>query len=155
MPEIIEQLVAELSALRTRVNALERIETPGIWADWTPTVTQSGSVTHTVNYARYVTIGRLVVVIAHLTMTGTGTTSNNIVVGGLPVAIANASTTTADLGSCTILDYGTTYHIGTVVRASSTSVAFRSDGNVNPIGYSPAFALAASDTISFTICYER
>jgi hypothetical protein len=158
MPEIIEQLVAELSALRTRVNALERIETPGIWADWTPTVTQSSSVTQfTANYARYVTVGRLVVVTAHLTMTtgASGSAGSSIVVGGLPISIANAAATTADLGSGVILDYGAAYYVGGAVWGSASTVAFRAHNTANAIGVSPSFGLAVSDTISFTICYER
>ena len=50
------------------------------WETWTPTVTQSGSVTCTVTYAKYAQIQKLVVASAYLTVTGTGTANNPVLV---------------------------------------------------------------------------
>src|SRR5512138_2983596 len=59
----------------------------GDWAAWTPTVTQSGAVTVTVTYARYCLVGKVCHVQARLAVTGSGTETNAIVIGGQPAAI--------------------------------------------------------------------
>ena len=59
----------------------------GAWTTWTPTLTQSGTVTATVTSAVYGRWGRLIVGQFRLSVTGTGTGSNAVTVS-LPVTSA-------------------------------------------------------------------
>lgn len=59
------------------------------WESYTPTLTQSGAVTKTVTYAKYVRVGRTVFGQVSLTVTGTGTGGNAVLVG-LPVTAATS-----------------------------------------------------------------
>lgn len=54
------------------------------WTSYTPTWTQSATITKTTNWARYVQIGKMVQVSIRMTSTGSGTASNTILIG-LPV----------------------------------------------------------------------
>jgi hypothetical protein len=63
----------------------------GALTSWTPTVTQTGSVTVTNNYSRYIRIGRLIAGWFSLTVTGSGSGSANIVIGAIPATAASTS----------------------------------------------------------------
>ncbi len=65
----------------------------GAWRTWTPTLTQSGTVTATVNHAVQARWGRLIVAAFRLTVTGSGTGSNAVTVS-LPVTAARADMVT-------------------------------------------------------------
>lgn len=54
------------------------------WQDWTPTVTQSGAVSNTVLYAKYLVMGPITFFTAAIDITGSGTGGNAIVIGGQP-----------------------------------------------------------------------
>jgi hypothetical protein len=120
------------------------------WGSWTPTVTQSASVTFTATYAKYIKIGDLVIVSCLLSITSAGTANNVIVVGGIPYSI------TGDLvvGSGKIVNSGTANYVGCARAYTGTSVSFEADALGNSIGVTPNFALASGDSISFTIVYE-
>jgi hypothetical protein len=62
----------------------------GAWTTWTPTLTQSGTVTATVQHAVYGRWGRLIHCAFRLAVTGTGTGSNVVRVS-LPVTAARAN----------------------------------------------------------------
>ena len=62
----------------------------GLGSTWTPAITQSFAVAATVNYARYWVEGRRCKCEFQLTCTGSGATSNAIVISGLPQT-ANSS----------------------------------------------------------------
>ncbi len=121
------------------------------WTTWTPTVTQSGTVTHTVNTARYRELGKLVIAYCKLTMTGAGTGANGIIVGGLPTAIAGSP---ASIGSGIVVNIGTLSYSCTVRLQTTTSVNFIGYAQGDIIGVTPNFALASGDIISFMIMYE-
>ena len=56
------QLMKTINELEYKISALATIQTGGIWTDWTPTVTASGSMTIaslSVQSARYSVIGRI------------------------------------------------------------------------------------------------
>lgn len=67
----------------------------GAWQDYTPTWTQSATITKTVNWARYTQLNKLVIVSIKMTATGAGTASNAVKVG-LPV---NASSNNYLIGT--------------------------------------------------------
>lgn len=122
----------------------------GAWTSWTPAVTQSGSVTVTNTRSRYGRWGRMIVATFDLSVTGSGTTSNNITVS-LPVTAAAAG---AGGGAGLILDSGNTYYVGFWDLATTTTIVLYTDSNANPAGTNPAFALASGDGLSGTITYE-
>ena len=124
---------------------------------WTPVVTQSGTVTCTVNRAEYDEHGIFVNVVCALTVTGSGTSGNAITVT-LPITAAVSDA--YPIGTGTVYDAsGTTRYIGLVSIASTTTVNFASEGSITGaglIGQSPAFGLASGgDYITFTGRYRR
>lgn len=128
----------------------------GAWTTYTPTLTQSGAVTKTVQQARYTQIGKLIVGELYLTVTGTGTASNAILVG-LPVACAQ---TTAPLGSGFIFDSSAaSAQVGHWLCASSTSVMhlLLHGGNGQGAGATASgftAALASGDQVRAQFSYE-
>lgn len=91
-----------------------------VWTDYTPTLTQSGAVTKTVTIGRYCQDGKRVHFQVYLAITGSGTGSNNILVG-LPVAAA-AAWTDSTIGSGRVYDSSASaLYRGIVVTASTTT----------------------------------
>jgi hypothetical protein len=68
------------------------------WESYTPTLTQSSTVTKTVTYAKYTQINKLCIVNVRLDVTGAGTAANSVVVG-LPLTSASAN---INIGSVSI-----------------------------------------------------
>ena len=62
----------------------------GAWTSWTPTVTQSGSVTVTNTRSRYARYGRTIHYSIYLTVTGSGSAANAVTIS-TPVTAAAAS----------------------------------------------------------------
>lgn len=62
---------------------------PASWTSFSATITQSGSVSMSTNSCEYARFGDMVVYVGKLIASASGTSSNNIVVGGLPVAITS------------------------------------------------------------------
>lgn len=129
----------------------------GALTSWTPTITQSGSVTCTVNRAAYQRIGRWVTCQMYLTITGTGTGSNAIIIGGLPVTALAAQLTMA--GSGILFDTsGSIYYPWIPVGESSTTAGLwstvNSGGNTRLGTIAFTDALASGDVISGVFAYE-
>jgi hypothetical protein len=125
----------------------------GAWTDYTPTLTQSVTVTKTVTYAKYLKLGRTVHVSAILTVTGSGTPSQAIAVG-LPVTAAFAG---APFGSGRISDGGanstgyaelsSTTTVGLILHAAGNAYAgATSSGYTNGLGL--------GDVVSIVGTYE-
>lgn len=112
------------------------------WTDWTPSVTQSGSVTVTVTRAKYLQLGKFFIAFADLAVTGSGTTNNAITVSSPVTAAANPGT----MGSFRYFDSGTGNYAGTVQGSSTTAVQFYVGGTQSgAMGISPNFAMASGD----------
>lgn len=124
------------------------------WTNWTPTITQSGSVTFTITRAKYQRIvGRFIICQADLAITGAGTTNNAITVGGLPAA--SAGNGAEIMGSFRYFDNGTGNYSGTVQGNSTTSVQFYVGGTQSgAMGVSPNFATANGDVFRLMFQYE-
>lgn len=154
---MIEDLLRQIRRLERRVADLERVEGGGAWSDWLPTLTQSGSVSVSVAYARYTTIKRSVILQARLTITSAGTAGNSIVVGGIPAVIAPVTYgNQADArGVFTFLDNGNTWYTGSVYPVSASKLAFMSYGNGNLFGITPNFAVANNDRLGISVVWER
>lgn len=147
--------VAEMNQeVRDNLNAIVP-NGPGAWTAYTPTLTQSGAVTKTVTYARYMRLGRLIVVQGLLAVTGSGSASNAVVVG-LPVAAAQAGN--MNCGTGFIFDTSAVAgYAGHAILTSTTSIQFR-PSTVTATGVLGATtftdALASGDTIDFSVSYE-
>jgi hypothetical protein len=120
---------------------------------WTPTVTQSGSVTVTVNHASYRLEGRVCHVWLRLTVTGSGTAGNGIVIAGQPAAI-QPSVSEQVLGTFTVLDAGTAYYTGSVRAVGATDWQMFGHLEAGSLGADPSFALAANDQIWMNLTYQ-
>lgn len=112
---------------------------------WTPTVTQSGSVTVTVSYAQYMVIGKMLSFWTRLTVTGSGTGGNDIVFAGLPTAPAETGAFT--VGVAYISDGAAVFYEGALRYVGSGNMRIRSHLETNDVGSDPSFALAATDEI--------
>lgn len=123
------------------------------WESYTPTVTQSGTVTATVTYAKYAQIQKIAIVAVRLDVTGTGTTNNAVTVS-LPLTAA--VTSGLKIGGGAIYDASTATQYSAVPNlATTTSVNFAGDWSGGGVwGTSPNLAIANTDQISFTVVYE-
>lgn len=127
---------------------------------WAPTVTQSGTVTYTLNYGTYSRVGRRIHAEVILTITGTGT-ANNVVTLTLPVsAHAGLVSDYADIGRGCINDASTAITSeGRVALNSATAIKIHFAASL-PASFlgaaSTSFtaALAAGDIISARVSYE-
>lgn len=148
-------LADELRELRQRVDELARAEHPGLtpWTTWTPTVTQNGSVSVTVTLARYCLIEKVCIVECNLAVTGSGTITNRISIGGQPAAIQPAVTGIV-LGSFILFDSGTAFYVGSVYAQGMTDWQLYAHNGGDAVGIVPNFALASGDAIRFTGSYE-
>jgi hypothetical protein len=128
----------------------------GVLTSWTPTITQSVSVTFTNNYARYIRIGRLIQGWFQLSVTGAGTAANAIIVGGLPATSIASSIT---VGTAEIADVSASLRYSGICTymESTTTLSFRgfsiaADNRMGVAGMTAG--LAAGDTVSGCFCYE-
>ena len=124
------------------------------WTGYTPTLTQSGSVTKTVTYAKYQQIGKLVKVHALLAVTGSGT-GNNAITVTLPVT---AATTGLFGGSFVWFNAGSNEWVGCCVIATTTTVTGRTSGAggiaLGVTWSADNAALANTDSIRIDFEYE-
>lgn len=144
-----------------RIQELERqidqLKRPANWESWTPVVTQSGSVTVTVTYAKFIVDRRLVKVSLSLAVTGSGTGGNAIIVSGLPARIQIPTPHTAQrtIGAGHVLDNSVpAYYFGRVAPLGVDDMRFIIDGVANYVGITPNFALASGDQISIDAAWE-
>jgi hypothetical protein len=121
---------------------------PAAWTDWTPTVTQSGAVTVTVTFAKYLVVAKKATLLAKLAVTGAGTGGNSILLGGWPAG-TNPSGLGAGsaVGVGTIKDTGVQFYYAILVLQGATTLAFYWQPTSNYLGLSPNFALANTDEI--------
>jgi hypothetical protein len=137
---------------RSIADAWQEVVDLGAWDTWTPTLTQSGTVTKTVTRATYTRVGRLIVASFDLAVTASGTGGTAVLVG-LPVTAAASGVMS---GAMLIYDLSTTtrYHGGAELQ-STTTLGLSSDGvNTGVWGVTPSVALASGDIIRGTVSYE-
>jgi hypothetical protein len=133
----------------------QTVATLGAWTAYTPTLTQSATVTKTVTNAKYARVGRLIVVQASLACTGSGTGGNRVLFG-LP--IATTTTGFAVIGTGTIFDIsaGIFYAGSAIVETTTTAKIVLGNGTVTEYlgvaGFSAA--LASGDLIGVSLAYE-
>lgn len=138
--------------IRDNENAIVPLA-PDAWTSYTPTLTQSGAVTKTVDYSRYTKIGRLVTFAFALTVTGSGTAANNVTVS-LPFTAAGSVGTHA--GVMLVYDSSTTtrYNGNAELNSTTTCALSYNQASTSLWGTLPNIALAVGDIIRGTITYE-
>lgn len=130
----------------------------GAWTSFTPVITQSGVVTHTVSNSTYLRVGRMIHWRFTLTVTGSGTGSN-VVTLSVPVNIGYVSDY-APCGWGQILDSSTNLVCaGPAVPAAAGTIKiqtlYMSGSAFNVLGTSSfTAALASGDVISGWCIYE-
>lgn len=132
--------------------------TIGQFTSWTPVITQSGVVTKTIDYARFTKTGRLVTASYFMTVTGSGTGANAVVISGLPFNTSSAIPAGMIIGSGTLIDISAGLVYKSIIRvASSTTLHYFYTGstNGNVLGVADFTAgLAVGDILTLTINYE-
>lgn len=128
----------------------------GALTDWTPTITQLGSVTFVDTYSRYQRIGRRIECWFRLDVTGSGTSGNPVVIGGLP-ATAATSALMCGYGEAFDSDDTAKYGCG-LYLASTTTVDFRvsalTQDTDNRLGVVGITQLAVNDVLTGSFSYE-
>jgi hypothetical protein len=119
---------------------------------YTPVVTQNGTITATISYAKYQQVGKLVTVQVRANLTSAGTAGHRLTLT-LPIAATTANTNQC-YGSFTFLDSGVAYYTGSVTLNSTTTTAFTVNNTNDFLGVNPSIAVASGDAISFTMIYE-
>ena len=119
---------------------------------WSPSVVQSGAVTTTNVQSLYMRVGRMVTAWFSLSVTGSGTATNNVTIS-LPVA---ALASLPAVGTATIFDTSaTTRWKGIASLTTGTTMAiWASGGNVAFLGTTDFTAgLAVGDTLDGCVTY--
>jgi hypothetical protein len=119
---------------------------------YTPVLSQNGTKTATINYAKYQQIGKMVTVQVRATFTQAGTAGSRVGVS-LPIAAVTANFDQS-YGSFIFTDSGTAFYTGSVAMLSTTEANFIVNNNQDFVGTTPNLAVANGDVISFTISYE-
>lgn len=147
----------------------------GTWQSYTPTWTQSATITKTTNWARYMEFNKIIVGSVKMTASSAGTANNKILVG-LPVS---ASANNFIIGSIVLTDASSNSKLifGPAFYESSTTMAFypfaeesaqftnRFVPNSDSVrlgqnftnsggGALTGFTIASSDVIYVQFCYE-
>lgn len=125
------------------------------WETYVPTLTQSGSVTKTDTYAKFVRLGRTIIGEVSLAVTGTGTAANAVIVT-LPVTAAAANLV---VGSGWIYDASTnTIWPGVAEDETTTTFRLRSASGAAGAGWLGVqdftAALASTDLVRAHFMYE-
>lgn len=125
-----------------------------IFQSYTPTLTQSATVTYTNNYSKYIAETGRVTFQAMLTATSAGTAANPVVVT-LPVTgLGNVSYKVIGNGTFYDQSTNTTYNLACMHNAAGT-LAFAGDTSAgNYFGQAPAITIASGDIISLNVTYE-
>jgi uncharacterized Zn-binding protein involved in type VI secretion len=121
------------------------------WTSWTPTVTQSGSVSVTVTQASYADLGDATLFRCSLEMTAAGTGNNPIVIAGQPAALQDSEASTGAttiIGSGILRDEGTAYYMVNIVAYAATAWRLITYNSTGYAGTDPNFALASGDKIT-------
>ena len=134
----------------------------GAWTTYTPTLSQSATITKTVNHARYIQFGKIVMGSVYMTATSSGTAGLTIR-SGFPVApIASIYNNTQSFGA--VIGSGGFYKASGAVQyditvscigAVSDSMGFYSDGTGGSLfGQFPSLQMVSGDHIFFNFTYE-
>ena len=150
-----------ISNMGTSITALQTIT--GAWTTFSPTLTQSTSVTLTTATGRYLHFGYVCHLHIFLNPSGTGTAGNDMIIGNIPAAIAPRTSGAiaggdfdGDIGVGTYHDSGSALYLLHCYFASSSTLRLQHSAEISGanFGAAPAVTVAAGDSLSLTIVYE-
>jgi hypothetical protein len=119
-------------------------------SSYTPTLTQSATVTKTVEFASYHTVAGITSVVVSMNVTGTGTAANAVLIG---VPVAQSSFRAQGQGAIFDASTSTWYH-GVAVFVSSTVVQIFPNASTTALGVSSfTAALASGDKVCLNLQY--
>lgn len=125
------------------------------WQSWTPTLTNiSGG---TLNYSKYIQIGKMVFVKFKYTLAGAGMGSAPTMTLPITAAADTASSETGETfpGTVSLINSATNYYQGSVMQRSTTVVGFRTDtSELLPVNATLPFTWGTNDYIMATFFYE-
>jgi hypothetical protein len=125
------------------------------WASYTPTLTQSATVTKTVNHALYIRLGDLVIGFVKMTCSSAGTASNGIRVG-LPTAHNLVGDSVIGVGH--FQDITADINVGelwTAGAAGGTTAMIVRDNSTGEVGTaSDPNTIASGDVIAYQFMYQ-
>jgi len=134
-------------------NLLWLFGTTGASQSFTPTLTQSGSVSTSSATGRYIKVGKWVVAQCSVTASSAGTAGNQIIIGGLPVAQSNDA-----FPHCVgryLNAAGNSNYLLVGEFATTTSMILYSGGAATGrFGVNPVVTIASGDIISLILIYE-
>ena len=122
----------------------------GTWTTWTPTVTQSATVSKTMNYGRYIKLGRLVIASFDFTPTSGGTAGQPIILT-YPGSFTPANTGNQPMG--TAQHYNGTSSTPLLVLKANSSIVFQTTTAAAGF-YSPSPGLTTTHNMGGTFTYE-
>jgi hypothetical protein len=134
----------------------------GAWTTYTPTLSQSATITKTVNHARYIQFGKIVMGSVYMTATSSGT-SGFTIRSSFPVTpVASIYNNTQSFGA--VIGSGGFYKSSgaaqyditvACIGAGSDSMGFYSDGSGGSLfGQFPNVQMVSGDHIFFNFTYE-
>jgi hypothetical protein len=125
-PYLNSYLRDNMADLQSQITAL------GTETSWTPVVTQSATITKTVNDARYIKIGNTCVFWVDLSLTSAGTASNNITMTLPLTASGHTSNQVVGAGTYTDTSVPTLYNVE-LQLTSSTLCKLNANGGTNGV----------------------
>jgi hypothetical protein len=132
----------------------------GTWTGYTPSLTQSGDLAPTVNQARWIQIGHLVIVQFKLTTVNAGTSGVGVFIGG-PTTTAVKVIANQGVGSAQINGFGSGNYGCVLIRYNSGTTAPKFDfmrADVNTVsgvmGVDPASTIGVGAILQGTFQYE-
>jgi hypothetical protein len=126
----------------------------GAWTTFSPTLTQSVTVTKTDSYCKWTRYGRTIHATTFVSATASGTTANPVTLS-LPVTAAAPLGTR--IGSCHIYDAstGVRYTGMAELRSGGSSVGFVGDWSAGDAwGSIPNLPVGSTDQIGYSVTYE-
>lgn len=124
------------------------------WAPYTPTLTQTGTVTNTVTYAKYSRLGRLITVELLLVATGAGTGGSRILVS-LPVTAAQGGDMPCGSGYVYDASAALVYAGTATLFTTTTAAIYLGSGVANHLGAAGMIAaLANGDNVGLSLVFE-
>ena len=129
----------------------------GAWTSYTPVIKGGATtVSATISYAKYVQIGKTVMLQVSAAITSAGAANGRITVS-TPTTLNPLVTSDfpSTVGTMLIKDSGTAFYNGAAFVFATGIIAGLGYGSVDSMGVSaPAFTLASGDTGSISIMYE-
>lgn len=127
---------------------------PNAWTSYTPVLKQgTTTVSATVDYAKYMQVGKTVHLQVRVTATGTGSAGTEIFISP-PSGLTPVNTHPSTIGTFMLLDAGTAYFVG-VCSYFGTNIAGTSYNSQDFMGKnSPNMTIASNDQVSINVTYE-